>query len=379
MCTFFCTTSFAKRFVKDENERDTTQQCRVPAALRRAIRKSGVAYVRVRARAWRPRQRMRACAWRPLSALSTACCVRRRTLHISAGSRCARYPLQSADVHTTYWRMRRRAQSTHFIVRNINSFAADVLPLFFSHSNWTSFLRQLTNYGFERASVPEPVTAATDGFVFTHAVFRRGRPDGLPRVVRVRKRARHVAGSVPDARTRATEMPPPTNSVARTEEECAATAADEPASAPSKRAREADVASVADVPLSEQNAALAAGRATQSSAALGGSSVLPEPPLIASSAPSARLSAASLLPHGPSFDVAGGGDMHRLSSEIANIRAQLRSLHAGQQELLHALHQLSSPLCHNIQSLPSVGDTLAMDLFGRDSSDDVFGSSSYLN
>ena len=234
-----------------------------------------------------------------------------------------------------------------------------VLPLFFSHSNWTSFLRQLTNYGFERGSVPEPVTAATDGFVFTHAVFRRGRPDALPRVVRVRKRGRRSVEPTPDAPVRAAEAPtPPTPSTH-------AGAASDARTSISKRTRAGPTASLS------ASDTLSATAAMPILAALG--SPAPLEPLLSgqTSEPNAPTSAAATLPQRSTFDVTDGASVHTIWSEIVSIRAELHSLRAGQQELLHALHQHSS--CRNMQSLSSAGSTLAMDLFDQDS-DALFGS-----
>lgn len=83
------------------------------------------------------------------------------------------------------------------MIANSERFAAEVLPQYFNHSNWTSFLRQLSAYQFKRVTINDtPAYEQREGF------FQRGRPD-LMAFVKRRKDKRRSTDSA-DAPTPAT-------------------------------------------------------------------------------------------------------------------------------------------------------------------------------
>jgi hypothetical protein len=75
-------------------------------------------------------------------------------------------------------------------IRKIGPFCEHVLPTYFSHSNLSSFVRQLNMYGFQKVECRSGVTHS-----FKHESFLRNRPDLLNRLTRKvnvgKKRERH--------------------------------------------------------------------------------------------------------------------------------------------------------------------------------------------
>lgn len=76
-----------------------------------------------------------------------------------------------------------------FAVLDLKGCANAVLPRYFAHAKWTSFLRQLANYGFRRVPVRRD-NAPPAAVAFAHAAFKRGRPETLSLVRRSKAEAK---------------------------------------------------------------------------------------------------------------------------------------------------------------------------------------------
>jgi len=73
-----------------------------------------------------------------------------------------------------------------FVIKNTDRFARDIIPQFFKHNNFSSFVRQLNFYGFRKIK-NDPIKIVTDKrsdieskyWRFRHEKFIQGRPDLL--------------------------------------------------------------------------------------------------------------------------------------------------------------------------------------------------------
>ncbi|RKP34429.1 HSF-type DNA-binding-domain-containing protein, partial [Dimargaris cristalligena] len=73
-----------------------------------------------------------------------------------------------------------------FTVTNHNELAKTVLPRYFKHGNWQSFVRQLNMYGFHKVNDVFHANATNDTQIweFKHPEFLHGRPDLLNNIKR---------------------------------------------------------------------------------------------------------------------------------------------------------------------------------------------------
>ena len=76
------------------------------------------------------------------------------------------------------------AAGNSFVVHNPDDFAEQVVPTFYRHSNWASFVRQLNFYGFRKIKTEVYLNSEVPPWEFAHPCFLRGRPDLLSDIVR---------------------------------------------------------------------------------------------------------------------------------------------------------------------------------------------------
>ena len=68
------------------------------------------------------------------------------------------------------------SSGTLFLVKNVTDFCDQVLPVYFKHSNYASFVRQLNMYDFHK------VREGTWDNAFKHPLFIRGKPELLTEI-----------------------------------------------------------------------------------------------------------------------------------------------------------------------------------------------------
>ncbi|KAM0792612.1 hypothetical protein ACM66B_005273 [Microbotryomycetes sp. NB124-2] len=73
-----------------------------------------------------------------------------------------------------------------FVVKDINAFTKEILPLHFKHSNFSSFVRQLNKYDFHKVKAPEdrPSPYGEHSWEFTHPEFRSDMQTSLENIKR---------------------------------------------------------------------------------------------------------------------------------------------------------------------------------------------------
>lgn len=77
-----------------------------------------------------------------------------------------------------------------FVVKDIDLFASRIIPKYFSHSNFSSFVRQLNFYGFRKIKVDpvrlqnNPLDIENKYWRFRHEKFLRGRPELIKEIKR---------------------------------------------------------------------------------------------------------------------------------------------------------------------------------------------------
>lgn len=82
-----------------------------------------------------------------------------------------------------------------FIITDVDAFSANVLPQYFRHGNFTSFIRQLNIYGFKKLNK----RSEDNLHEFHHPFFQRGRPDLLIHIKR-KLEAKEIAAKMRKSR-----------------------------------------------------------------------------------------------------------------------------------------------------------------------------------
>ncbi|WWC71923.1 uncharacterized protein I206_105882 [Kwoniella pini CBS 10737] len=104
--------------------------------------------------------------------------------------------LEDEDIAKTgliYW----SAEGTTFTCPNPQEFSKVVLPRFFKHNNWQSFVRQLNMYSFNKVNDIYTTTIDPQAWEFRHSLFRRGEPHLLASIKRKSSRPSANDGGQP--------------------------------------------------------------------------------------------------------------------------------------------------------------------------------------
>lgn len=89
--------------------------------------------------------------------------------------------LDSADPDVVSW----SDEGDSFIVKDIESFSTEVIPVHFKHNKFSSFVRQLNFYGFRKVKGKLTVVGATTcSWEFRHPAFLKGQPELLENIKR---------------------------------------------------------------------------------------------------------------------------------------------------------------------------------------------------
>mmetsp|Transcript_9904 Transcript_9904/g.17535 ORF Transcript_9904/g.17535 Transcript_9904/m.17535 type:complete len:223 (+) Transcript_9904:71-739(+) len=73
---------------------------------------------------------------------------------------------------------------TSFQILDTNRFENECLPKYFNHNKWSSFVRQLNFYGFQKLRGEPDLQMHTSSVRFAHEYFRKGQPELLSKIKR---------------------------------------------------------------------------------------------------------------------------------------------------------------------------------------------------
>eukprot|EP00533_Pseudo-nitzschia_delicatissima_P004217 CAMPEP_0116092512 /NCGR_PEP_ID=MMETSP0327-20121206/8085_1 /TAXON_ID=44447 /ORGANISM="Pseudo-nitzschia delicatissima, Strain B596" /LENGTH=463 /DNA_ID=CAMNT_0003583949 /DNA_START=547 /DNA_END=1938 /DNA_ORIENTATION=+ len=103
------------------------------------------------------------------------------------------------------------ASGDNFVVKNVEKFASSVLPLYFKHSNFSSFARQLNFYGFRKLRsdpiLTNDVDPQTACYVrFYHEKFQKNKPELLHSIKRATKSDQQSKDDVDDLKSQVMKL-----------------------------------------------------------------------------------------------------------------------------------------------------------------------------
>jgi len=103
------------------------------------------------------------------------------------------------------------ASGDNFVVKNVEKFASSVLPLYFKHSNFSSFARQLNFYGFRKLRsdpiLTNDVDPQTACYVrFYHEKFQKNKPELLHSIKRATKSDQQSKDDVDDLKSQVLKL-----------------------------------------------------------------------------------------------------------------------------------------------------------------------------
>lgn len=71
-----------------------------------------------------------------------------------------------------------------FTIKDVDAFEKDVIPQYFNHNKFPSFVRQLCFYGFSKQRSDPDLQTHTRAVRFSHIYFRQGQPELLHKITR---------------------------------------------------------------------------------------------------------------------------------------------------------------------------------------------------
>mmetsp|Transcript_126076 Transcript_126076/g.177902 ORF Transcript_126076/g.177902 Transcript_126076/m.177902 type:complete len:237 (+) Transcript_126076:15-725(+) len=79
-----------------------------------------------------------------------------------------------------------------FTVLDVDAFEKNVLPSYFNHSKFSSFIRQLNFYGFQKLRSDPDLQTHTSAVRFSHEFFKKGHPELLHKITRATAGTKHT-------------------------------------------------------------------------------------------------------------------------------------------------------------------------------------------
>lgn len=165
--------SSSDAFLSAEEKRDTQVTCDVLCSLSSAYPQRSAAAEAPAAEPVREKRKPKACPKQHQLPLFLS-----KTYHM----------IDRCDPEIATW----SASGDNFVVKNVEKFASNVLPLYFKHSNFSSFARQLNFYGFRKLRTDPILTSDVDPRTacyvrFYHDKFQKDRPELLHQIKRATK------------------------------------------------------------------------------------------------------------------------------------------------------------------------------------------------